>query len=1270
MGETPTPVPSKTTSSSDDNKVRSGLIFGALALAAAIIFGLLYLFVLAPTVPGGSVGWFLFSFATGLTMIVMPCTLPLAFVIVPLSMGKGILRGLSMALAFGVGIAVMLSTYGIIAAVLGGFALEFLGNDIEPIKNWVYFIAGLFALVFALSEIGLLNVHMPTYSGAAPAFIQKRGEIIKAFLLGLFLGNVGVGCPHPATPLILIEIASSGDILYGWLMFLVHAIGRVLPLLLLAFLAILGVNGLSWLMAHKPTVERVTGWAMVFVAGFILTLGLFTHDWWVNSGIHNALEAITQESFFNSWFNNALGQNVAHMHGLEEGAGLFGQPLWWGHWFLVLVWLIPIWWWYAKRRNNLYSHPTFAFKRLEHEVDRLEKERDRIEEMTHIDELNTGTDLKALKSQITELRKQRRAAAQLVSYGETGGFKSDTVREYEVKILGMRRNFLIFVSITLALVFIYFLPQNFYYKSVGGGDHHDDGAMMVDTIGIHQMPDGTIMNTAGDTLTGASKLPDGSFLLADGTTVDKYGNPGPTHNGTPFSNSTAGLPEAGPVQFVELSDGEEYDITAEYVQKEVGNRTLRMMAYNRTIPGPFIKVQKDATVFINFTNKTDIDQTIHSHGLRLNNLFDGVPNVTQDVVKPGQSFRYELYFKDEGMAWYHPHTRDDYGQEMGLYGVYLVEPLEADYWNPVNREVPLVLDDILIENNEIATFYEDVIDHVLLGRFGNEFMVNGVTGYELEVEQGETIRFQVTNVSNARTYRLSIPGVQMKIVGAEWGRHETETFAHEFLISPSERVVFEAYFPETGDFELINRLPDRSFKLAEFEVEPKESTFTSYAEEFSILRENEAERDVFTQYRNEYLNQPPDKELLLTINLSGQVDHSAHAHGQASTAMNPMMSMGTLQWEDPTNSDKVNTSENVEWILRDTATGKESMNIPVSDWTFRQGDVVKIRLKNDAMAAHVMQHPIHFHGQRFVVLSQNGVPNQNMVWKDVAMVPPGDYIDILVDMSITGEWMAHCHISEHLHGGMMMQYRVEDESGNADGDEYRASLPAGIGHAGAAANSSTDNVAPGNFTFDAKITNENYFITAAPNSLPAGKQREFTIAIYDINDNSVLTSPNVDMPLKVTFVKSDNSEKVVTYPGNTTFKEVVPVPNAPSTPSEPADDGHNHMHMLPLINTAYADAGHDAAVGDFSYTYTMPIVFPSQGYYRGFVEFVPDGATEVEVVSFNIEVSADGFSVDNFGWSGTMKWWILLIISIILMIPLVYAVRWYVNVDNIKLSEK
>ena len=335
------------------NKSKIILASAAIGVFVFIATGLFWFFFVGSSSPVGF-GWYVFSFAAGLSMIVLPCTLPLAFVIVPLSMGKGPVKGFSIALAFGIGIAITLSMYGVIAALVGEVAIGTLGAPLEVVKNWLYFVAGLFAFIFALGELGLVRFRMPTYSGAYPMFIQRQKDVFKALLLGLFLGNIGVGCPHPATPVILTRIASSGDVFYGWSLFFIHAVGRVLPLLFLAILAIIGVNALSVLVKHKDKIERATGWGMVFVAGFILVLGLFTHDWWVNSGQHTLLEEITQEERFLGIIVNRF--NLAeppHAHGPEDGLGLFGLPLWLGNWVLVILWAIPFWWYYFQRRKNL-----------------------------------------------------------------------------------------------------------------------------------------------------------------------------------------------------------------------------------------------------------------------------------------------------------------------------------------------------------------------------------------------------------------------------------------------------------------------------------------------------------------------------------------------------------------------------------------------------------------------------------------------------------------------------------------------------------------------------------------------------------------------------------------------------------------------------------------------------------------------------------------------------------------------------------------------------
>ncbi len=340
----------------ESGKAKTVAVVSAVALCAAIALGLLWFFLSAGNSPVGA-GWYLFGFAAGLTMIVLPCTLPLAFVVVPLSMGKGVAKGLGIALSFGLGVAVMLSLYGVAAAIVGQVAIGTLGAPLEVVKNWLYFVAGLFAYLFALGELGLVKFRMPSYTGAAPAFIQKKRDYLKAFLLGLFLGNVGVGCPHPATPVILTRIAASGDIWYGWLLFFVHAVGRILPLLLLALLGILGVNALSWLVKRKDKIERATGWGMVFVAGFILVLGLFTHDWWVYSGQHTLLESFTQEERFLDVIAQQIGSAVEHRHGIPAGTGLFGLPLWLGNWALVALWVFPMFWYYRRKKRALQTLP-------------------------------------------------------------------------------------------------------------------------------------------------------------------------------------------------------------------------------------------------------------------------------------------------------------------------------------------------------------------------------------------------------------------------------------------------------------------------------------------------------------------------------------------------------------------------------------------------------------------------------------------------------------------------------------------------------------------------------------------------------------------------------------------------------------------------------------------------------------------------------------------------------------------------------------------------
>jgi FtsP/CotA-like multicopper oxidase with cupredoxin domain len=96
------------------------------------------------------------------------------------------------------------------------------------------------------------------------------------------------------------------------------------------------------------------------------------------------------------------------------------------------------------------------------------------------------------------------------------------------------------------------------------------------------------------------------------------------------------------------------------------------------------------------------------------------------------------------------------------------------------------------------------------------------------------------------------------------------------------------------------------------------------------------------------------------------------------------------------------------------------------NWQFKKWDIVKIHIENKKTGAHPMQHPFHLHWQRFLVIDRDWKRQTNLVWKDTVLIKNWESVDILVDMSNPWEWMAHCHIAEHLFSGMMMHFSVKE----------------------------------------------------------------------------------------------------------------------------------------------------------------------------------------------------------------------------------------------------
>lgn len=482
---------------------------------------------------------------------------------------------------------------------------------------------------------------------------------------------------------------------------------------------------------------------------------------------------------------------------------------------------------------------------------------------------------------------------------------------------------------------------------------------------------------------------------------------------------------ATPNAIVDLADGDTFNLQASLVRHTINGRTFVMYGFNDQYPGPLIRVKQQATIVVRFVNHLDVPMSVHWHGVRLDNRYDGVPGVTQDPVPPGQTFIYKVHFPDAGVYWYHPHVREDFEQNLGLYGNMLVNSPDPHYYSPVNAEQALMLSDLLIDGHGLFPYGKEGADFTIMGRFGNVLLVNGEPHYRLTAHRGDVVRFYLTDVSNARSWNLSFGGAPIKLVGADVGKFEHEVMVRNVVLSPAQRYIVEVRFDTAGTYYITNAVQALNNFSGEYYSEvdtvgtvtvTRQPAAHDYGAAFRTLRTNADVIADIDKYR-QYFDKPPDKQLLLTVNIQGLPVPLVAFMSIDTMYFNP------VEWNDGMpDMNWVSSVRETRWIIRDVQTGKENMDI---DWHFKQGDVVKIRITNDAASMHPMAHPIHFHGQRFLVLDRDGVRNTDLVWKDTALIPVGSSVDILLDASNPGRWVAHCHIAEHLEAGMHMTFTVD-----------------------------------------------------------------------------------------------------------------------------------------------------------------------------------------------------------------------------------------------------
>jgi len=412
----------------------------------------------------------------------------------------------------------------------------------------------------------------------------------------------------------------------------------------------------------------------------------------------------------------------------------------------------------------------------------------------------------------------------------------------------------------------------------------------------------------------------------------------------------------------------ELEMTAEEGEIEIfeGKKT-KVWNYNKTVPGPEIRMKLGDTLKINFTNNLPQETTIHFHGVRVPNAMDGVPGVTQPPIEPGGRFVYEFTPKDAGTFWFHPHVRSAEQVERGLFGVLIVEEPESKY----SRDEVWVIDDWrLISDAQIDPNFGTPMDLMHDGRWGNVITTNASLSEKLEVRPGTRLRLRFVNASNARVYKLDF-GTLNAIAIAVDGMNVKKVFnAQNFELAPGNRLDVDVKIPRNS--------VEKSFPI----------------------------RDIFTRRTNK----------LGEIVVAGEPIETPD--------FEPILNSKIPDWNEAKNYPidkkyKLNARRNARGEIEWTINGKA---FPEYDpFTLKFDEFNKLSFVNESSRLH----PMHLHGQFFKVISRNGNPATENFFRDTVLVKPKETVEIATVPLDRGKWLNHCHILEHADAGMITITTVE-----------------------------------------------------------------------------------------------------------------------------------------------------------------------------------------------------------------------------------------------------
>ncbi len=300
----------------------------------------------------------------------------------------------------------------------------------------------------------------------------------------------------------------------------------------------------------------------------------------------------------------------------------------------------------------------------------------------------------------------------------------------------------------------------------------------------------------------------GSALLSCGLTSNlSYGNPS---RRAPINTLT----------------GKQFNLTIGYQPVNFTGKERQATAVNGSVPAPILRWREGDRVTLRVTNNLAHDTSIHWHGMILPAGMDGVPGISFDGIKPGETFTYQFDVSQNGTYWYHSHS--GFQEQTGLYGAIVIDPIQtdpvsfdrdyvvllsdwsdekperiyaklkkqSDYYNFRQRTAGEMWRDIRQKGlaqtrsdrsmwNQMRMSDRDLSD---VTGYTYTYLMNGVTpedGWFGLFKRGEKVRLRFINGAAMTIFDVRIPGLKMTVVAADGQNIEPITI-DEFRIGVAE----------------------------------------------------------------------------------------------------------------------------------------------------------------------------------------------------------------------------------------------------------------------------------------------------------------------------------------------------------------------------------------------------------------------------------------------------------------------------------------------------